>query len=278
MKNMITGVLAVLVVLTSILGFGILNITGQASEAAEPTEFIEETIIEEEEDTPEETVSLDMVELIRTVPASLEEVDEALAATADRITAARAIYDNFLALGYAEDHPAVELARNELARAEDDYAYYEERKEEIKWNTRYEEYPTATIVWRYMSETLGWSDEVCAGVMGNMMAECGGQTLNLQWNIYSATSFYGLCQWHPRYFASLQGASLETQLEFLGVSTKDTFDGWAGDVFNCDYEKFLASEDCETAARLFCIVYERPSGYQTQRSRNARVAYNYFTN
>lgn len=272
MKKNMNWMIVVLLTLTIILAVCPI---GMETSAAEPMD--KDIVIDEEEVTPEETISLDMVELIRTVPASLEEVDTALAATADRITAARAIYGNFLTLGYEEDHPGVKLALDELSRAEDDYEYYKQCGEKIKWDTRYAEYPIATQVWRYMSETLGWSDEVCAGVMGNMMAECGGQTLNLKWNIYSATGFYGLCQWHPTYFSQLQGASLETQLEFLGESTKSTFSGWAGRVFNCDYEKFLASETPETAAHLFCIVYERPGGYQQQRNINARTAYNYFT-
>lgn len=265
------NIIGVVVVITLILCGSFM---GMETSAAEP---VKEDIVESEETTvPEETISLDMVELVRTVPASLEEVDIALAATTDRITAAHAIYDNFLALGYEEDHPGVKLALNELARAESDYEYYEQYGEKIKWNTRYAEYPVATQAWRYMSETLGWSDEVCAGIMGNMMAECGGQTLNLKWNVYNSAGFYGLCQWHPTYFSQLQGASLETQLAFLGASVESTFNGWAGSVFKCNYKQFLASEDPETAAYLFCIVYERPGGYQQQRSRNAQVAYNYF--
>lgn len=272
MKKETLWVIAIATTLSIILSM--VPLSAITTAAAEPED---EDIVESEEIIPEATVSYDMVELIRTEPASLEEVDIALAATTDRITTAAALYESFLTLGYSEDHPGVQLALGELARAKSDYDYYEQCAEQIKWKARYEEYPIATQVWKYMSQTLGWSDEVCAGVMGNMMAECGGQTLNLKWNVYNSAGFYGLCQWHPNYYSQMQGASLETQLEFLGTSTKAVFNGWAGNVFDCNYEEFLASKDCVTAAHLFCIVYERPGGRQTQREINAQVAYNYFT-
>ena len=44
------------------------------------------------------------------------------------------------------------------------------------WAEKEAKYPVATYIWRYMKD-LGWSDAVCAGIMGNMMAEVGGHTL-----------------------------------------------------------------------------------------------------
>lgn len=146
-----------------------------------------------------------------------------------------------------------------------------------RWEKRMKEYPVATKVWLYMRDVLGWNEYVCAGVMGNMMAECGGQTLNL--NVYaknSSSGCYGICQWHPRWNKEVQGADLDVQLEYLGKHVEAEFNDWAGNAFNFHYDDFLAIEDCAVAAKKFCIVYERPGGYDTQRSRNAQRAYEYF--
>ena len=39
----------------------------------------------------------------------------------------------------------------------------------------------AQQVWTYL-KSYGYSDSVAAGIIGNMMRECGGDTLNLDWN------------------------------------------------------------------------------------------------
>ena len=38
---------------------------------------------------------------------------------------------------------------------------------------------------------LGWNDYVCAGIVGNLMAEVGGQTLNIDPQL--GNSYYGIC-------------------------------------------------------------------------------------
>ena len=61
--------------------------------------------------------------------------------------------------------------------------------EEAKWRRRYEEYPEATEAWIAM-KNLGWSDTVCAGIMGNLMAETGGTgTLYLDWDSNSCGGY-----------------------------------------------------------------------------------------
>ena len=102
-------------------------------------------------------------------------------------------------------------------------------------------------------------------------------SLNLKWNNYNSSKHYGLCQWSKQYFPQMQGASLEQQLEFLGTSVKDTYDGWAGNVFHTSYEEFISLTDYNKVARSFNDVYERPGSYSSQRGRNAKVAYDYFT-
>lgn len=55
----------------------------------------------------------------------------------------------------------------------------------------------ANQVWTYM-KSYGYSDSVAAGIIGNMMRECGGDTLNLDWDVvghFNGDEYYGLCQW-----------------------------------------------------------------------------------
>lgn len=152
-----------------------------------------------------------------------------------------------------------------------------EEEEAAKWAARAAEYPVATQVWLYMKDTLGWNEYVCAGVMGNMMEECGGQTLNLNPQARNSSSgCYGICQWHPIYYPDIQNANLETQLQLLGVSTEQIFNGSAGREFDIDYEEFLSLTDYHQVAKYFNDVYERPGYYSSQRGKNAEAAYKYF--
>ena len=156
----------------------------------------------------------------------------------------------------------------------------EEARIEAMWSEKSGEYPVATQVWRYMKEELGWNDYVCAGVMGNMMAEVGGQTLNLQPYLYghSGANYYGLCQWSSRYFPSVQGADVDAQLDFLASTVKQALDTY-GHLFKngLDYEAFCNLTDAEDAAMAFAKAYERcGSGSYGVRQTNALKAYNYF--
>ena len=156
----------------------------------------------------------------------------------------------------------------------------EEARIETMWSEKSGEYPVATQVWRYMKEELGWNDYVCAGVMGNMMAEVGGQTLNLQPYLYghSGANYYGLCQWSSRYYPSIQGADVDAQLDFLASTVKKELDTY-GYLFRSglDYEAFCNLTDAEDAAMAFAKAYERcGSGSYGVRQRNAIKAYNYF--
>ena len=156
----------------------------------------------------------------------------------------------------------------------------EEARIEAMWSEKSGEYPVATQVWRYMKEELGWNDYVCAGVMGNMMAEVGGQTLNLQPYLYghSGANYYGLCQWSSRYYPSIQGADVDAQLDFLASTIKKELDTY-GYLFRSglDYEAFCNLTDAEDAAMAFAKAYERcGSGSYGVRQRNAINAYNYF--
>ena len=85
-------------------------------------------------------------------------------------------------LGLPEDHPVIQLAKDKWEITDSIEKEYLMQLDEIVWGLRKAEYPAATEVWLYLKE-LGYNDYVCAGIMGNLMAETGGQTLNLEWDL-----------------------------------------------------------------------------------------------
>lgn len=151
------------------------------------------------------------------------------------------------------------------------------RAEEAKWATKAAEYPTATQIWRYM-KAQGWNDYVCAGIMGNLMAEVGGQTLDIRYAL-SSSGYYGMCQW-SRGYSQVWGAGLETQCDFLRDTIKYEFDTYGFKYqkgFN--FNSFLNMNDAKQAALAFAKSYERcGSGSYQVRQNNAIKAYNYFVN
>ena len=149
------------------------------------------------------------------------------------------------------------------------------RAEEAKWATKAAEYPAATQIWRYM-KAQGWNDYVCAGIMGNLMAEVGGQTLDIRYTL-SSSGYYGMCQW-SRGYGQVWGAGLETQCDFLRDTIKYEFDTYGFKYqkgFN--FNSFLNMTDAQQAALAFAKSYERcGSGSYGVRQKNALKAYNYF--
>ena len=149
------------------------------------------------------------------------------------------------------------------------------RAEEAKWATKAAEYPAATQIWRYM-KAQGWNDYVCAGIMGNLMAEVGGQTLDIRYTL-SSSGYYGMCQW-SRGYSQVWGAGLETQCDFLRDTIKYEFDTYGFKYqkgFN--FNSFLNMTDAQQAALAFAKSYERcGSGSYNVRQKNALKAYNYF--
>lgn len=151
--------------------------------------------------------------------------------------------------------------------------------ETLKWEGRYAEYPVATTVWKHLTEVMGYNNYVAAGIMGNIMSECGGQTLNIQWEAYSNSGFYGLCQW-SYYFPEVIGADLQGQLDFMTHSFPDEIDYWGTICYKNGFthDDFMNLQSAEEAAYAFCVIYERPlPGGEYQRQKNALEAYNYFT-
>ena len=152
-----------------------------------------------------------------------------------------------------------------------------EERERIRWAQKEAEYPTATYIWKYLKEQ-GYNDYVCAGILGNMMAETGGHTLNIQWNIYGG-SYYGICQW-SRTYSTIHGGNLQQQCEYLSQTIKSEIDNFGFNYYRgFNYNAFLALQDSGSAAIAFAKCYERcASAYVNIRATNAYKAYNYFVN
>lgn len=133
-------------------------------------------------------------------------------------------------------------------------------------------YNQATQVWNYLRD-LGLNQYVCAGIIGNIMSEVGGHTLDIsRWPQYSQNTYYGICQWagsRKQRLLNDFGTTLEDQIRFLSV---ELFEVIPRD------SSFYNMQDEKEAALYFAKYYERCSskGY-SKRQNNATVALNYFT-
>ena len=159
------------------------------------------------------------------------------------------------------------------------YQYITEQEEcssKIKqWE---EEHYYATKVWEYLRQK-GFSQEITCAIIGNMMIETSGGSLDIRPNIHSPSgNYYGLCQWSKKYYPEAHGLSFEEQLEFLLNNIEweiNTFGKYYKEGFK--YEDFLNMTDPAEAALAFAKSYERcgPASYEI-RQEAAEKAYEYF--
>ena len=171
-------------------------------------------------------------------------------------------------LGYPEDCEIIKIAQTEWWSAQEQL---DENKSRLEyWNQKFTEYPYATYIWLYLTETLGYNNYVAAGILGNIMSEVGGNTLNIRYWLYSYNSYYyGMCQWNRTYFPGVQGADLPGQCDYLANTMYSQFGN--------KYNTFVNLQSTQEAALMFAKNYERCAA-STYRSRqnNAIQAYNYF--
>jgi hypothetical protein len=172
----------------------------------------------------------------------------------------------------------LDSVKNELEEIEKELE--EVKKENLQWSGKYNRYPEATIAWIYMTEELGWSNVVAAGIIGNMMAECGGQTLSLDWDS-NGSSGYGLIQWIGGRRTSIKAKygelpTVVEQLEFVKDELYGT-NGVTQQVTDRQRELILNASSPEQCAAEFARWFERPasSDYSVRKS-NAAKAYAYF--
>jgi hypothetical protein len=145
----------------------------------------------------------------------------------------------------------------------------------LKWE---KEHYYAAKVWEYLMHR-GFSNEVTCAIIGNMMIETSGGSLNLNPTIYSPSkNYYGLCQWSQKYYPETKNMSFEEQLDYLFNSLQEEFDVFGNKYkkgFN--FEAFLNMTDPAKAALAFAKVYERcGSGGYARRQEAAVRAYEYF--
>lgn len=136
----------------------------------------------------------------------------------------------------------------------------------------------ATNVFQYFMQK-GFTREAACAVIGNMMIETSGGTLDLKPNIYSKSgNYYGLCQWSLKYYPESKELSFEQQLDYLFETMPWEFNtfGWLYKK-GFGYEDFIKMTDIKEAALAFAKVYERcsPASYEL-RKEAAEKAYTYF--
>ncbi len=188
--------------------------------------------------------------------------------------------------GYPEDNPVIQAAStwwwetDAAEQTEQTARSLTEENTEVRQieapavtitEAQREEYPVACGVWRYLREDMGLSAPVAAGILGNMMAECGGQTLELQ-PYLCVNNFLGLCMWYAPYTNGrlTYGADVTDQLKYLSDTLETNMEYFGG-----DYEYFCGLESATDAAWYFSEYYER-GGWHYVRARNAETALEYF--
>ena len=228
------------------------------AEECEPVYSIEKTV-------PHEYIETDDLEILTTKISYYQNKKEI----------AHQMAEMARALGYEDNHLIIQLAKREWEEAHELYTKY--TNDYNFWLERKTDYPVATEIWLYL-KNLGYNNYVIAGILGNIMAEVGGNTLDIQYWLYGGKVHYGMCQWNITYYSSIVGGNLQEQCDFL----RDTIEyeiNTFGRAYQKDfsYEKFLALQDAQEVALAFAKSYERcSSAYYSVRKTNALKAYEYF--
>ena len=237
-----------------------------------PSETIETVSLEPQIEVPIELMGNPLIYIETNNRAELKEL---MAECEQKKIDAHSMAEAARACGYAEDHPVIILAKDEWKNADELYKIYKEEYNGLIKAEAWEEYPVATECWFYLKD-LGYNDYVCAGIIGNMMAEVGGGTLNLQW--WLGDSFYGLCQWSTYYRPEAKGLDVPAQIDMLRDTIKAEIDN-AGIIYKSElnYQKNLEVEEEREAALAFAMAYERcAKQYYWCRADYAEIAYDYF--
>lgn len=179
---------------------------------------------------------------------------------------------------YVETEEKLIITETYLSYYQNKYDMIKKAEEEELWKQKALEYPAATQIWKEL-KSFGFNDYVCAGIMGNIMAEIGGQTLDIHW-WEKGNGYYGICQWSKTYKQYVWGASLDQQINFLTSSIRYELNTYGSKYKKgFDYTKFYNLTNEKDAALAFAKCYERcgKASYK-QRQINATKAYEYFVN
>jgi len=272
MKKII-AIFMVLVFMFSVIGVAY---AAESIEIEEPTTTSEDNIPSETLMTVNSLIS----SIERDKTKDMDELEELIDECAARMDAAKQMKESAEDLGYHDEHAVILLAEQEYENAKADKKFYKDtlkKQEEKYWNKKRNQYPVATEIWLYLKDE-GYNDYVCAGILGNLMAELGGQTLNINPLRNSGDGYYGMCQWSKKYYPKVVGEDLNGQLEFLNSNIKTIINKY-GKNYKSDfnYSKFKKLKNEKEAAKAFAACYERCASYTySQRMKNATVAYEYF--
>lgn len=138
-------------------------------------------------------------------------------------------------------------------------------------NNESDEYASITIIWNFL-KSIGLNDYVTAGIVGNIMIECGGGTLTIHPDtINTYENAYGICQWRgarrERLFQDF-GTDIHSQCRFLSVELYELIPSDSN---------FYSMQNEKEAALYFAQYFERcHSDYYAIRQDSATKAYNYF--
>ena len=190
---------------------------------------------------------------------------------------AQQILDSATSLGYTNSHPVIQVAQAEIKQMNQLIKIYTERLEQQRWKERTVQYPTASSIWLYLKDA-GYSDEICAGILGNLMAEVGGQTLNLEPYTNTHPGYYGICQWSLE-FTDTHDLSLTDQCVYLVDTLENEMNNFGNNYHQgFNYDEFIKMTNVEEIAIAFAKCYERcgPGSYDVRQS-NALIAFEYFT-
>ena len=155
------------------------------------------------------------------------------------------------------------VIESEIKQVESSWIRYYDDKQ-------YSEYPTACEVWQII-RSWGWNEAIAAGIIGNMMTECGGLTLDLDWDLYDDTwMYYGLCMWSLYWAPETSGMSIEQQMTYLYNTIETNMNYFGGSL-----DEFLKITDPGYAALYFQWYYEVGTSSET-RYAGALEAYEYF--
>lgn len=186
---------------------------------------------------------------------------------------------------YELNSPVLQEINNQIIIAQKYYDYYKEKydkilaqEQEAIWEIKKQQYPIACKIWEYLKDA-GYNDYVCAGIMGNIMTEAGGQTLNINWSAINETgNYYGICQWSMEYYPQLWKTNLDYQLNHLKNSMEYQFNTYGKNYKkNFNYNDFCNLTDEKKVALAFAKCYERCSSDTHKiRQENATIAYEYF--
>lgn len=284
-KNIFTVIciaLSIVTAMTIIVFAGAFNST--AKENGNPV-TISEANIPSESASVEEVVILDPVVVERVDPTSYDEANSMVDRAEKRLEIAEMVLTGLTDLGYDPDHPSIILAHTDVENATSDLAFYQEKQiewEEIhKWEVREEEYPAATEAWLIMKEEFGWSDTICAGIIGNLMAECGGcWTQDLDWQI-STKHGLGMVQWiggRRNQLVALYGdtPTVREQMMFMRDELYGN-NGVTKQVTESQLNEIMNASSPEECAYAFASYYERcASQHKAPRKGYAKTAYEYF--